>query len=109
MKPTIARLSRASAKAKAKGTRISRPKLMPTPRSTSSSLDVASRRKASNMPSISPIGMPSERYSGIRLASIRRSEEHKSELQSLRRISYAVYSVKKKNIYNKKQNHTYKH
>src|SRR3546814_7902531 len=33
-----------------------------------------------------------------------RSEEHTSELQSLMRISYAVFCLKKKNI-NKKMNH----
>src|SRR3546814_2980061 len=31
--------------------------------------------------------------------TIRRSEEHTSELQSLMRISYAVYCLKKKNKY----------
>src|SRR3546814_9844383 len=35
---------------------------------------------------------------------VRRSEEHTSELQSLMRISYAVFCLKKKN----KQNCTYK-
>src|SRR3546814_2647453 len=36
-------------------------------------------------------------------SSIRRSEEHTSELQSLMRISYAVFCLKKKKkIYNKK-------
>src|SRR3546814_7067298 len=33
-----------------------------------------------------------------REAKIRRSEEHTSELQSLMRISYAVFCLKKKNI-----------
>src|SRR3546814_2540514 len=33
----------------------------------------------------------------IRLPSLRRSEEHTSELQSLMRISYAVFCLKKKN------------
>src|SRR3546814_6473844 len=33
----------------------------------------------------------------IRLARFRRSEEHTSELQSLMRISYAVFCLKKKN------------
>src|SRR3546814_3640298 len=32
-----------------------------------------------------------------------RSEEHTSELQSLMRISYAVFCLKKKNKHNKKQ------
>src|SRR3546814_4749812 len=35
-------------------------------------------------------------------ASPRRSEEHTSELQSLMRISYAVFCLKKKNINNTK-------
>src|SRR3546814_4702920 len=34
-----------------------------------------------------------------------RSEEHKSELQSLMRISYAVFCLKKKNKRNKPQRH----
>src|SRR3546814_1356689 len=34
-------------------------------------------------------------------ASVRRKEEHTSELQSLMRISYAVFGLKKKNITNK--------
>src|SRR3546814_2634239 len=38
-----------------------------------------------------------------------RSEEHTSELQSLMRISYAVFCLKKKNkmTYNNKQKHTH--
>src|SRR3546814_9068596 len=36
------------------------------------------------------------RLSGGRLAKIVRSEEHTSELQSLMRISYAVFGLKKK-------------
>src|SRR3546814_7563311 len=38
--------------------------------------------------------------------SITRSEEHTSELQSLMRISYAVFCLKKKNKNKKKQNNT---
>src|SRR3546814_7377806 len=37
----------------------------------------------------------------------RRSEEHTSELQSLMRISYAVFCLKKKNITEKTHNVTY--
>src|SRR3546814_7029546 len=37
-----------------------------------------------------------------------RSEEHTSELQSLMRISYAVFCLKKKNINKKKTNPHYK-
>src|SRR3546814_9648817 len=40
------------------------------------------------------------RSSGQRVL-LRRSEEHTSELQSLMRISYAVFCLKKKNINNK--------
>src|SRR3546814_9036066 len=35
-----------------------------------------------------------------------RSEEHTSELQSLMRISYAVFCLKKKNTYNDSQHHS---
>src|SRR3546814_9414003 len=36
---------------------------------------------------------------GLRRAELRRSEEHTSELQSLMRISYAVFCLKKKNTH----------
>src|SRR3546814_2134064 len=36
---------------------------------------------------------------GLHLGLVRRSEEHTSELQSLMRISYAVFGLKKKNKY----------
>src|SRR3546814_10690190 len=56
----------------------------------------ASRRYGSWMKSISR-----QPYN----AHNRRSEEHTSELQSLKRISYAVFCLKKK--YNNKSNHHY--
>src|SRR3546814_6994700 len=40
--------------------------------------------------------MPAAEGSGIELLERRRSEEHTSELQSLMRISYAVFCLKKK-------------
>src|SRR3546814_17584983 len=40
-----------------------------------------------------------------RLRQDRRSEEHTSELQSLMRISYAVFCLKKKNIKTKNESH----
>src|SRR3546814_8109552 len=40
-------------------------------------------------------------------SSRRRSEEHTSELQSLMRISYAVFCLKKKNTQQAQQNHQY--
>src|SRR3546814_10441950 len=47
------------------------------------------------------------------LAPHNRSEEHTSELQSLMRISYAVFCLKKKKKYNKQKNYynkiPYKH
>src|SRR3546814_2283831 len=39
---------------------------------------------------------------GFRSRLLLRSEEHTSELQSLMRISYAVFCLKKKKIYNKR-------
>src|SRR3546814_1742168 len=41
------------------------------------------------------LALPSEAYLGDRMAVVR-SEEHTSELQSLMRISYAVFCLKKK-------------
>src|SRR3546814_8969331 len=40
----------------------------------------------------------------LSLASCSRSEEHTSELQSLMRISYAVFCLKKKTEYRKQKN-----
>src|SRR3546814_4847577 len=51
-----------------------------------------------------------ERRPGVKLY-VRRSEEHTSELQSLMRISYAVFCLKKKKHANKQHqvNHTTAH
>src|SRR3546814_5550063 len=46
-----------------------------------------------------------EQFVGIRIPSTR-SEEHTSELQSLMRISYAVFCLKKKNTKNQTIIHT---
>src|SRR3546814_8180139 len=43
------------------------------------------------------------------VATLTRSEEHTSELQSLMRISYAVFCLKKKKKQTQKTNHTNKH
>src|SRR3546814_2394632 len=49
-------------------------------------------------PSASSSGQPESRpASQARTESAKRSEEHTSELQSLMRISYAVFCLKKKN------------
>src|SRR3546814_4725738 len=61
-------------------------------------IDLAKATRRCDMPPIS-IKFPASMKNGIR------SEEHTSELQSLMRISYAVFCLKKKNkninIYNK--------
>src|SRR3546814_3783364 len=49
---------------------------------------------------------PGKKPSGRRMSSHERSEEHTSELQSLMRISYAVFCLKKKKFIN---NHRLKH
>src|SRR3546814_5852294 len=45
---------------------------------------------------------------GWRMTSSSRSEEHTSELQSLMRISYAVFCLKKKTLY-VEASHNYEH
>src|SRR3546814_3960398 len=50
------------------------------------------------------------RHDENRLAGIFRSEEHTSELQSLMRISYAVFCLKKKNnISKQREPHAFNH
>src|SRR3546814_1313534 len=46
--------------------------------------------------------VPGRNQRGRRLFQIPRSEEHTSELQSLMRISYAVFCLKKKKLPNKR-------
>src|SRR3546814_3214523 len=46
---------------------------------------------------------PNRRSAHLRRATGRRSEEHTSELQSLMRISYAVFCLKKKKTISKKR------
>src|SRR3546814_5715597 len=54
---------------------------------------------------------PLRRLDAAHETKFNRSEEHTSELQSLMRISYAVFCLKKKNTNtpNKATEHTYKH
>src|SRR3546814_1531103 len=47
-----------------------------------------------NRPTARPTSISTDRY--VRTIKVRRSEEHTSELQSLMRISYAVFCLKKK-------------
>src|SRR3546814_2074507 len=49
---------------------------------------------------------PSQRPPGITANSLGRSEEHTSELQSLMRISYAVFCLKKKKRHYTHNEHT---
>src|SRR3546814_9705251 len=86
-----------------------RPKYGPTRRRTSPGRELLSRappvrsefasgKFGSAVPS-------SEEFCALRVRKVCRSEEHTSELQSLMRISYAVFCLKKK----KKQNHITRH
>src|SRR3546814_1647342 len=54
-------------------------------------------------------GVPIKIAATMRLADEGRSEEHTSELQSLMRISYAVFCLKKKNNNQKKTTHMIYH
>src|SRR3546814_8625388 len=56
-----------------------------------------SRRRSGTMPCRSPAGAATVRNSTRQVSG--RSEEHTSELQSLMRISYAVFCLKKKKKY----------
>src|SRR3546814_989695 len=74
-----------------------------------SSSDIESERIQSTsdlgrlVPTITDAGLPAVSGGGLTIRGIRgndrsaRSEEHTSELQSLMRISYAVFCLKKKN------------
>src|SRR3546814_1860100 len=53
-------------------------------------------RRLDPLPHLKSMAQRTER--GLRIAFGQRSEEHTSELQSLMRISYAVFCLKKKNI-----------
>src|SRR3546814_7026736 len=59
-------------------------------------------------PGATPVyALPSSVLDSVGLGTLLRSEEHTSELQSLMRISYAVFCLKKKNkIINKLMNHS---
>src|SRR3546814_6828925 len=51
----------------------------------------------SKQPSIGSFGTPASQFGTMPRLCSHRSEEHTSELQSLMRISYAVFCLKKKN------------
>src|SRR3546814_7546407 len=55
-----------------------------------------------------PVGQAPVGYARAAIARRRRSEEHTSELQSLMRISYAVFCLKKKTKKQQRQKHTHK-
>src|SRR3546814_1270964 len=70
---------------------------------------VAAKLKATGKP-VSRKNISPQNISGTKLLiknSITRSEEHTSELQSLMRISYAVFCLKKKNKKKKKTHNPY--
>src|SRR3546814_1706505 len=79
------------------------PNSSPVPPCASCALAVESRASASACCARAPANCV------LRPASSSRSEEHTSELQSLMRISYAVFCVKKKNETAKNFTHTHMH
>src|SRR3546814_9181261 len=64
-----------------------------------------------DMPRLSPaiVDRLIAAFNPVEGRAICRSEEHTSELQSLMRISYAVFCLKKKNIITNNITHTYLH
>src|SRR3546814_5455174 len=77
----------------------------------------ANRRQQPHRPGMSAVRIGGDQIMGVIavisvdfiLASDDRSEEHTSELQSLMRISYAVFCLKKKKKKERKQNSNRKH
>src|SRR3546814_5764388 len=55
-----------------------------------------------------PVTRQEQRIAGLEQRDARRSEEHTSELQSLMRISYAVFCLKKKTKHSLKQHNAIK-
>src|SRR3546814_3656890 len=100
-----ARLSSASSRNILKRDEASSPdrQLSSRPERRSARDALAGASFASN-PTIGPAGTPPRRVVAARdrqswmSASARRSEEHTSELQSLMRISYAVFCMRKKTV-----------
>src|SRR3546814_2980888 len=64
-------------------------------------------RPAASRSSIASLSAPNDNPSALILESVNRSEEHTSELQSLMRISYAVFCLKKINKIDNIRDHTY--
>src|SRR3546814_6363500 len=60
------------------------------------------RKDSHKMPAAGPLGLPRLAQGKTRAGGQDRSEEHTSELQSLMRISYAVFCLKKKKKRTKK-------
>src|SRR3546814_10483017 len=82
------------------GSNALRPRLNAAAKSAASA---SSRERVSVLPS--GVNCPSE----IIVGRARRSEEHTSELQSLMRISYAVFCLKKKQKHSNEKHHTRTH
>src|SRR3546814_6342851 len=51
------------------------------------------------------VGEAHRQFAGAEIGRVGRSEEHTSELQSLMRISYAVFCLKKKKLTSRQTNH----
>src|SRR3546814_8165912 len=78
-----------------------------TPNPTGRTSDRRGSRETSRQGSISPEPVGGGHISRRQRRGLGRSEEHTSELQSLMRISYAVFCLKKKNKYISIQNNTH--
>src|SRR3546814_7413503 len=78
---------------------------------SAAALDVRNRPRDGRRPGLhqaAPRRQLHEGRPGLRRGGRSRSEEHTSELQSLMRISYAVFCLKKKMIRQHKTTHTHR-
>src|SRR3546814_1833084 len=82
-----------------------------TRRTSSATVEMASAEEGESRPSHRPVNSPTVVHNGADGCAITqmvrndRSEEHTSELQSLMRISYAVFCLKKKKHKKNKDTH----
>src|SRR3546814_5460826 len=92
---------------------VAAPMNITTPCATSDVSNIGDRRQTMNTPAVTIVAawISADTGVGPSIASgsqVCRSEEHTSELQSLMRISYAVFCLKKKNPTHKKTTNTHR-
>src|SRR3546814_6058782 len=79
---------------------------LPSPTLAARSIEAAVQRAGIDGAEVQDVVFGAALQQGYQATNIARSEEHTSELQSLMRISYAVFCLKKKNqIRNDKNTH----